>query len=271
MRSLIIERNLILQFIMQHRKEIGSRIKKLRQKHNFSQTYVANKLFISQAAYSLIESSQNGIVSDHIIKLSKLYNVTTDYILKGDEKLFRINRDSGFVPLLRSHAHAGFIDRMDDDQFFDVRDWYRIPGFDPVHDQRLFEVDGDSMVPTILSGDILICQDHKNVDNILDGSPVVIITYSDIVVKRLRKTGDSEYLFLENDNVNYTDEKSKLSKDDVQKIMMIRGKISSVLIPHHEIATKGKIQALEEALEHLKTELFNMGKKLNALSSKGAK
>lgn len=80
---------------MKNRAEIGSRLKKLRQKHNFSQTHVASVLFISQAAYSLIENSQNGIVVDHIIKLSKLYNVTTDYILTGNKNLVNISGKLG--------------------------------------------------------------------------------------------------------------------------------------------------------------------------------
>lgn len=45
-------------FTMENRLQIGDRIRALRQKNNFSQSYVAEKLFISQAAYSLIENSQ---------------------------------------------------------------------------------------------------------------------------------------------------------------------------------------------------------------------
>lgn len=75
---------------MHHRMAIGTRLKELRKKNKFSQQFVAENLFISQAAYSLIENSQNGIVSDHVIGLSKLYEVTTDFILKGDKMLIRV-------------------------------------------------------------------------------------------------------------------------------------------------------------------------------------
>lgn len=141
---------------MKTRAEIGSRMKKLRQNHNFSQTHVASVLFISQAAYSLIENSQNGIVVDHIIKLGKLYNVTTDYILTGNKNLVSISRETGFTPLLTSSAHAGFLENQDNDDFFDIKDWFRIPGFNPTKDQTLFKVEGESMSPTIFPGDILI-------------------------------------------------------------------------------------------------------------------
>jgi transcriptional regulator with XRE-family HTH domain len=77
---------------MHKRIKIGSRLKELRKKYKFSQQYVAEQLFISQAAYSLIENSQNGIVAEHIVGLSNLYEVTTDYILKG------INNSFAFPP-----------------------------------------------------------------------------------------------------------------------------------------------------------------------------
>ncbi len=69
---------------MNKRVEIGKRLKELRKSKKFSQQFVAENLYISQAAYSLIENSQNGIIVEHIISLSNLYEVTTDYILKGD-------------------------------------------------------------------------------------------------------------------------------------------------------------------------------------------
>ena len=252
---------------MNPRFEIGKRIKRLRQEKNFSQTQVAEVLFIAQAAYSLIESSQNGIVADHIIKLSKLYDVSSDFILTGNKNFIRVGRNAGFVPLLRTHAHAGFLQNIDNEDFYDVKDWFRIPGFDPTKEQTLFEVDGDSMSPTIFPGDILICQLHHNLDNVLDGSAVVIITVDGVLVKRLRKTESSDYLLMENDNQSH-EQSDKVSKDDIKKLLIIRGKISSVLIPHHEITGKGKIQNLEESIDLLKKELYKMSKKLNALTQR---
>ena len=155
---------------MHQRIEIGKRIKKLRQKYNFSQTQVAEVLFISQAAYSLIENSQNGIVAEHIIKLGRLYNVSTDYILTGDKNYIRIGRETGFVPLLRSHAHAGYLEDLNKEPIYDIKDWFRVPGFNPNKNQVLLEVEGESMLPTILPGDILICESQYDIGNVLDGS-----------------------------------------------------------------------------------------------------
>ena len=252
---------------MDHRIEIGKRIKELRLENNFSQTHIAEILFISQAAYSLIENSQNGIVADHIIKLSKLYNVSADYILTGDKSYIKIGRDSGFVPLLRGHAHAGYLKDINNDDFFDITDWFRIPGFDMTKDKTLFEVDGDSMAPTIFPGDILVCQVHTNIENVLDGSAVVIITVDGVMVKRIKNDGDSEYLQMENDNKDQQELK-RLKKKDIKRILMVSGKISNVLIPQNDLTGNNKMVDLEESVTFLKKELFEMNKKLNSFLEK---
>ncbi len=254
------------------REAIGNRVKELRKAHNFSQTYVSEQLCISQAAYSLIENSQNGIVADHIIKLSKLYDVTTDFILKGEKLLVRISRKNGYVPLIKPKAHAGYIDYLEkirinhvpEEEYYDETDWYRIPGINPTINQNLFEVEGESMSPTILSGDVIICQDQPKLNNILDGSVLVVVLKEGIVCKRIRLDSDKDYLLLESDNDNMN-EIQKVHKDEVRQALAVRGKISGVLVPHHQIASKGKIQAMEDSIELLKKELFKMSKKLESI------
>ena len=251
---------------MPKRSFIGDRIKALRKKYGFSQSLVAEKLFISQAAYSLIENSQNGIAVDHIINLSKLYNVTTDYILKGEKFLIKIDPSNGFVPLIRAHAHAGFVKSFNEDRDYDVSDWYRIPGFNPANEQKLFEVAGESMSPTLLSGDVIICQNQPKIDNILDGSLILLVTEGGILIKRIRIDTDKDYLLLESDNEIEIEPTRKIKKDDIFQAMVVRGKISRVLLPHHQLASKDKLQNMEEAIEFLKKELFRLNKKLSSLN-----
>ncbi|MDD3049326.1 MAG: helix-turn-helix transcriptional regulator [Bacilli bacterium] len=57
------------------------RIKDLREDHDLTQTEVAKVLSISQRGYSHIETGNNDISSDALIKLAKFYEVNTDYIL----------------------------------------------------------------------------------------------------------------------------------------------------------------------------------------------
>ena len=57
------------------------RIRDLRENHNKNQTEIANVLGIQQNSYSQIESGKNNLQVDHLIKLAKFYNTSTDYLL----------------------------------------------------------------------------------------------------------------------------------------------------------------------------------------------
>jgi transcriptional regulator with XRE-family HTH domain len=60
---------------------IYKRIRDLREDSDFTQKYVSQKLNCSQQVYSNYELGQRDIPTDILIKLSKLYNVSVDYIL----------------------------------------------------------------------------------------------------------------------------------------------------------------------------------------------
>ena len=57
------------------------RIRDLREDSDLTQKQVAAKLNCSQQVYSNYELGQRDIPTDILIKLSRLYNVSTDYIL----------------------------------------------------------------------------------------------------------------------------------------------------------------------------------------------
>ncbi len=250
-----------------HRKfAIGKRLKELRKKNKYSQSYVAENLFISQAAYSLIENSQNGIVADHIVGLSNLYEVTTDFILKGDKMLVRVSPSEGFVPYIKVKAHAGFIKNFPGNLDEVDAEWYKIPGYNPTIDHRLFEIEGDSMSPTIFPGDIIICQKQKDFSRILDGSVVLLVMKDALVVKRVRLGNNPETFIFENDNP-LQDEVLEFNKKEIMELSMVRGKISNALVSHHQLITNGKFKSLEESVEFLKKELFTITKRLNSMKN----
>ena len=57
------------------------RLKDLREDRDFSQQYVAEYLSMKQPQYSRYERGLRDIPTDILIKLAKLYNTSTDYIL----------------------------------------------------------------------------------------------------------------------------------------------------------------------------------------------
>jgi len=56
------------------------RIKELRIDKDMTQEEVANYLGIKQTVYSRYETGKNDMKPEQIVRLAKLYNVSTDYI-----------------------------------------------------------------------------------------------------------------------------------------------------------------------------------------------
>lgn len=54
---------------------MGQKIRRLRENRDFSQEYVANRLGISQTAYSKIENNQTKLTAERIAQLSQLFEI----------------------------------------------------------------------------------------------------------------------------------------------------------------------------------------------------
>jgi len=61
---------------------MNTRIKELREDNDLTQQQVADKVGITQRKYSYIETGTQQLTDEILVKLSKLYNVSTDYILR---------------------------------------------------------------------------------------------------------------------------------------------------------------------------------------------
>ncbi len=66
-----------------NRKDIGDRIKALRQDRKISQEQMAFDLHISRSTVSKIETDGRITSLEALVQLSEYYHVSTDYILKG--------------------------------------------------------------------------------------------------------------------------------------------------------------------------------------------
>lgn len=66
---------------------VKNRLRELREDSDMSQTQLAKLLDMSQTGYSKYETGENDIPTSILIKLSKIYNTSIDYILEQtDEK-----------------------------------------------------------------------------------------------------------------------------------------------------------------------------------------
>ena len=65
---------------------IHDRIKMLREQYNYSQADLAEKLKIARTSVLAWENQTSVPAMKHIIALSKLFRVSTDYLLEVDNK-----------------------------------------------------------------------------------------------------------------------------------------------------------------------------------------
>ena len=65
---------------------IGDRLKKLRKEKKLTQKDMAEKLGIHSNTISMYEKGNRNIPSTMIKKISDTFNVSTDYLLRGEEK-----------------------------------------------------------------------------------------------------------------------------------------------------------------------------------------
>lgn len=61
--------------------EIGSRLKQLRKQKNLSQTALADQLGVSKSVLSSYETGVHFPPYDVLLRLSRIFGVTTDYLL----------------------------------------------------------------------------------------------------------------------------------------------------------------------------------------------
>ena len=83
---------------------LSDRLQELRKTHHLSQEQLAEKLDVSRQAISKWESAQANPDINNVMKLSRIYGVSIDYILTGRE--FDSQADSGAGDHSGTHAAA---------------------------------------------------------------------------------------------------------------------------------------------------------------------
>lgn len=231
-------------------KQTNSRLKDLRIQSHKSQAQVADLLGVSQGAYSQLERGNSALSLAQAILLSKKYSVTIDWLATGEGRKTKVNGNDGYIPLIDTRAYAGYVHKRK--ETMEALEYYRIPGFKN-GEYAIFEVEGNSMRPTILPNDHIICSRLENADRFIDGSLCVIVTTEEILVKRVYK--DEEYpkkVLLKSDNSSFPDATVPLK--DINELWLVNAKLSTTFFPVNN-DQDGRIQSLEAKLAKLEQKL----------------
>ncbi|MDF2381360.1 helix-turn-helix transcriptional regulator [Nostoc ellipsosporum NOK] len=128
------------------------------------------------------------------------------------------------APLVPVKARAGYVSSYDQTDFLNTLEQYALPpGVDPRGAVwRYFEVDGDSMEPTFGVGDVLLASmvPHDDWQEIRNFYVYVIVTDSQVLVKRLYRKSELKWIMISDNESLYPQEILKV--DMIKELWVFR-------------------------------------------------
>ena len=162
---------------------------------------IAKRLGTYNHVINSILKGQRNITVEQLNKLFETYSINANFIFGSSEELFlpTFNYDSlpslpfsdkvhkkkkNNIVLVPNKAMAGYALSHEDTDYLRKLQRFSIPSLEG--DLTAFEISGDSMMPTITSGDIVICEEVERGVPLRDNHVYVVV--SDIVVaKRIQQ------------------------------------------------------------------------------------
>ncbi len=214
-------------------------------KHNLikSKSDIAKKLGTYNHVVNSILKGERNITVDQLNKLFEIYHLNANYLFGLSDELFQSDyisdvefssqsikqiRDSGRknITLVPEKALAGYATRHQDPGFLDALLHFSIPGLEG--ELVAFEISGDSMMPTITNGDLVVCEKVERGEPLRDNQVYVIVT--DVVVakriQQLKKGNKIQQLRLISDN-NKVYQPYDLELEEVQQILRVKCRLTS--------------------------------------------
>lgn len=241
------------------------RIVHLRETLDLSQAEFAESIGITQGALSQLETGKSQLSLTTLRKIHLSHKVDCNWLLTGVGEMFTqndqivISSNSGrisaqqLIPLVKEEAHAGYIKNCNDVEYLHTFDVYKIPGYEN-GDYRLFEVCGDSMLPTLHPREIVVAERmDADINKVENGALAVLVTEEGIVAKRtyVIEKGSNK-LVLKSDNPDY--KTYAIDFDSVMEAWLIRAKLTSIFA-QDSLAYSSKLEQMESDIQSLKTQM----------------
>lgn len=235
---------------------------KARTGRGFTQEELAERLHISTRTYQRYEEGLfPKFKTELILSIDKLLGTTlydiiydinkpksfTTQIVEEPEPTYLTKRRnlkntvSEFrVPLVSVKARAGYVNSYDQVDLLNSLDKYAIPpGVSYVGAiWRYFEVDGDSMEPTLSSGDYVLCSQVPQDDwpNVSDFYVHVLVTETALMIKRVFKKSDALWVLI-SDNESHTPQKL-FEVEKLKELWVFRRLIKKTISPKKKFEIK---------------------------------
>ena len=211
----------------------GKRLRYIRKDLKLSQGALSEQLDISQSTLSQIENDYYTLSLSAMLRLTDLHGVNSNWLITGQGEIFLKDNEGGvhnaFIPLVDAEAHAGYPQNRESVDYIATLDRFKLPGIEiltNIDNYRIFQIEGDSMEPTLFDGDYVVCQHRKEgILQLTRGQLAVIVTDSGVICKRFYQTDDNQADYiLDSDNPLYQPE--ILEQDGVREVWVVRSRIT---------------------------------------------
>ncbi|HTF02526.1 MAG TPA: helix-turn-helix domain-containing protein [Bacteroidia bacterium] len=252
---------------------LAQRIKNLRKELGLNQTEFAQRIGITQTSLSQIEGEKNGISYDVYKAIVNEFAVDPTWLMDGIGNMLRSpdlgsarSDKLGALPLVvqidsdqeenivvvDKKAAAGYLQHQQDPEFIAKLPSFRLPGY---HGKtfRAFEIIGDSMIPGITPGDMIVGSYVESLNEIKNGSVYIVVTHDgSIVAKRVTSLGNDLYE-LKSDNTVY--EAYAVKADDIAQVWKAESRITREF--EKASGENVRMSSMEQRLLDLERKLSN--------------
>jgi phage repressor protein C with HTH and peptisase S24 domain len=200
---------------------------------------IATKLNTYNHVINSILKGDRNITVEQMHKLFETYNINANYLFGLSDDIY-LNGSAAIpvrskteqstvgrqnITLVPERATAGYATALDTPQYLQDFSKFSIPNLEGT--LIAFEISGDSMMPTITNGDMVVCEALERGEPIRDNQVYVVVT--DVVVaKRIQqiKSGSIvKEMRLISDNDRY--QPYTVSPEEVRQILRVKCRLTS--------------------------------------------
>ncbi len=250
---------------------LNENIKFLRKQKDFTQADLAERIGIKRSLIGAYEEHRAEPKIETIQKLAYLFGLSLDQLINQDlskgldgpqvdveGKTLRIlpivvdQEDREQISIVPVSARAGYAHSYADPEYISELPKFSLPlpELYPDKSYRLFQIEGDSMLP-IPDGSYIVCEYVENWQEIRDGESYILITQSEgLLYKRVWK--ESKRMLLKSDNILY--DPFYLDMEELAEVWKGLAFLSFEL-PDQEERSANDIQQLSDLVLQLKEDV----------------
>lgn len=198
-------------------------LKYLRKTNKLTQEQCAEKLGLKRAAIGAYEEGRIDPKINTLLTICNYFNVSLDNFLRSDLKTNSHSKfdstgarlrilpivtvaEKELCTIVHKKASAGYTSGLHDIDYIEALPKFNLPfpELTPDKTHRIFQIEGDSMLP-VRSGTYIICEYLHNWTNLKSGECYIVITVNEgIIYKRINITpNNNDSLQLISDNIQF--------------------------------------------------------------------